>query len=160
MQNPVFSYEYFCGANIHLIINEQSMDAAGISYQVTYSKQPVYSYYSNKFDAVLEGKHIVQGRFVINFKSPYDVYSEITELEYERMSEINRASKEKSGIILFKGDFSQVNFFDIEIKFTEKKIIKLKNCFIMGHGQSIQIDDNVILTEYNFIGREIENIEI
>ncbi len=138
-----YSYEYFSGANIKLLINNNEIDAVGVSYQVTYSKQPVYSYYSNKFDAVLEGKHIVQGRFVINFKSPNDVYSEV-----------------KAGSNI---DFSQIDFFDITIEFwmdcSSSKKMKLKNCFIMGHGQSIQIDDNVILTEYNFIGREIEHID-
>jgi hypothetical protein len=156
-----FSYEYFSGANIKLKIKDQEIDAVGISYQVTYSKQPVYSYYSNKFDAVLEGKHIVQGRFVVNFKSPLDIYTEVSELNFQQISEINAKSQENnSESFPFTGDFSQVDFFDIEIKFTKTKFIKLKNCFIMGHGQSIQIDDNVILTEYNFIGREIQNIEM
>ncbi len=140
-----FSYEYFSGASVILKIKGEEIDAVGISYQVTYSKQPVYSYYSNKFDAVLEGKHIVQGRFVINFTSPRDLFNIVGS---------------EAGTV----DFSQVNFFDIEIGFSidcgpaTKKIL-LKNCFIMGHGQSIQIDDNVILTEYNFIGREIEHLE-
>lgn len=140
-----FSYEYFSGANIKLKIKDQEIDAVGISYQVTYSKQPVYSYYSNKFDAVLEGKHIVQGRFVINFTSPRDLFDIV-----------------KPGSV--EVDFSQVDFFDIEVGFSincgpSANKILLKNCFIMGHGQSIQIDDNVILTEYNFIGREIEHLE-
>lgn len=143
-----FSYQYFSGANINLILNQQEIDAVGISYQVSYSKQPVYSYFSNKFDAVLEGKHIVQGRFVVNFTHSTDVYSEINNSEGKVFT--------TDAIV----DLSQVNFFDITIKFTDKKQIIIKNCFIMGHGQSIQIDDNVILTEYNFIGREIEHVEI
>ncbi len=142
-----FSYQYFSGANINLILNQQEIDAVGISYQVSYSKQPVYSYFSNKFDAVLEGKHIVQGRFVVNFTHSTDVYSEIND------------SPEKVFTTDAIVDLSQVNFFDITIKFTEVKKMIIKNCFIMGHGQSIQIDDNVILTEYNFIGREIEHVE-
>jgi hypothetical protein len=145
--NSEFSYLYFSGANIKLFINNSELDAVGISYQVSYSKQPVYSYYSNKFDAVLEGKHIIQGRFVINFKKTIDIFSEI------------KTKGESLSTDEVPVDLSQVDFFDIEIKFQENKVLKLKSCFIMGHGQSIQIDDNVILTEYNFIGREIEHIE-
>ena len=50
--------------------------------------------------------------------------------------------------------------FDIEIKFGEEtdgntRNIKLSNCFLIGRGQTIQIDDQVILEEYQFIAQKI-----
>ena len=50
--------------------------------------------------------------------------------------------------------------FNIEIKFGEEaggetKNIKLNNCFLIGRGQTIQIDDQVILEEYQFIAQKI-----
>jgi hypothetical protein len=136
------SYEYFCGANIFVYIGENELDAVGISYQVTYSKQPIYSYFSRLYDAVLDGKEMVQGKFVLNFSSN------------KLMVQILSA---KNGEI---SSLSEAGLFDISIQFgntkTSQKIV-LKNCFILGHGQTIQIDDTVILTEYSFIARNIEN---
>jgi hypothetical protein len=136
------SYEYFCGANIFVYIGENELDAVGISYQVTYSKQPIYSYFSRLYDAVLDGKEMVQGKFVLNFSSN------------KLMAQI--LSGENGDI----SSLSEAGLFDISIQFgntkTSQKII-LKNCFILGHGQTIQIDDTVILTEYSFIARNIEN---
>lgn len=135
------SYEYFCGANIFLYIGDNELDAVGISYQVTYSKQPIYSYFSRLYDAVLDGKEMVQGKFVLNFSSNKVVQS------------ILSTNGEISSL-------SEAGLFDISIQFgntnTSQKIV-LKNCFILGHGQTIQIDDTVILTEYSFIARNIEN---
>lgn len=135
-----YDYEYFCGANVSLDINSRELDAVGISYQVTYSKQPIYSYFSKLYDAVLDGKEMVQGKFVINFSG-------------------NESLK---NILSNNGEiksFSEAGLFDININFgfnlTSPKI-KIKNCFILGHGQTIQIDDTVILTEFSFIGRNIE----
>lgn len=131
-----FSYEYFSGANVQLHFNQTELDAVGVSYQISYSKQPIYSYFSRKFDAVLDGKHLVQGKFVINFKDTKEI--------------------EKIDDIFVDEDISYLNkFFDIIIQFDERKKIILKTCFIIGYGQTIQIDDTVILTEYSFAAREI-----
>lgn len=136
------SYEYFSGANVLLYISDTELDAVGISYQVTYSKQPIYSYFSKLYDAVLDGKEMVQGKFVLNFSSNKFL--------------IQLLSKDNGNIT----NLSEAGLFDISIQFgntkTSQKIV-LKNCFILGHGQTIQIDDTVILTEYSFIARNIEN---
>lgn len=136
------SYEYFSGANVLLYISDIELDAVGISYQVTYSKQPIYSYFSKLYDAVLDGKEMVQGKFVLNFSSNKFL--------------IQLLSKDNGNIT----NLSEAGLFDISIQFgntkTSQKIV-LKNCFILGHGQTIQIDDTVILTEYSFIARNIEN---
>ena len=136
-----FSYEYFSGANISLYFGEYELDAVGVSYQIAYSKQPIYSYFSRKFDAVLDGKHLVQGKFVINFKDPKEIESKDKYFIGEDLSSISK-------------------FFDISIDFGNNKKIILKTCFIIGYGQTIQIDDTVILTEYSFAAREIINNNI
>ena len=135
-----FNYEYHCGANIFLKINSTELDAVGISYQVSYSKQPIYSYFSKHYDAVLDGKHLVQGRIVLNFKSSRDLYDG---------APFNSTAY---------NDLSEVPFFDIRIEFGVGHQTIIENCFFMGSGQTIQIDDQVILTEYNFIGRKINSI--
>lgn len=135
-----YSYEYFCGANVSLDINNEELDAVGVSYQVTYSKQPVYSYFSKLYDAVLDGKEMVQGKFVINFSGSQTM---------------KKILSNNGGI----ESFSEAGLFDINITFGFNPMspkIQIKNCFILGHGQTIQIDDTVILTEYSFIGRNIE----
>jgi len=138
MSSGEFSYEYFSGANIKLYFGSHELDAVGVSYQISYSKQPIYSYFSRKFDAVLDGKHLVQGKFVINFKNPKEIESKKDYFIGEDLSSINQ-------------------FFDIKIDFGSGKEILLKTCFIIGYGQTIQIDDTVILTEYSFAAREIIN---
>lgn len=131
-----FSYEYFSGANVQLHFNQTELDAVGVSYQISYSKQPIYSYFSRKFDAVLDGKHLVQGKFVINFKDTKEIETIDDTFVDEDISYLNK-------------------FFDIVIQFDNSKKIILKTCFIIGYGQTIQIDDTVILTEYSFAAREI-----
>jgi len=131
-----FSYEYFSGANVQLHFNQTELDAVGVSYQISYSKQPIYSYFSRKFDAVLDGKHLVQGKFVINFKDTKEIETIDDTFVDEDISYLNK-------------------FFDIIIQFDDSKKIILKTCFIIGYGQTIQIDDTVILTEYSFAAREI-----
>ena len=140
LSNSSYDYQYFCGANVNVMINGSELDAVGISYQVTYSKQPIYSYFSRLYDAVLDGKEMVQGKFVINFSGS------------NYMKQIFSSNGEMNSL-------SEAGLFDIKINFGFAKsnpIILIKNCFILGHGQTIQIDDTVILTEYSFIGRNIE----
>lgn len=136
--NETYSYEYFCGANVSVSIEENELDAVGISYQVSFSKQPIYSYFSKYYDAVLNGKEMVQGKFVINYTN----------------------NNYLNNILSSKGSLSNAGLFDININFGfgTTNLIKIKNCFILGYGQTIQIDDTVILTEYSFIGRNIETI--
>jgi hypothetical protein len=138
--NSSYDYQYFCGANVNVMINGSELDAVGISYQVTYSKQPIYSYFSRLYDAVLDGKEMVQGKFVINFSGS----------NYMKQIFLSNGGIES---------FSEAGLFDINITFGFNPMspkIQIKNCFILGHGQTIQIDDTVILTEYSFIGRNIE----
>lgn len=135
-----FNYEYHCGASVFIKINGNELDAVGISYQVSYSKQPIYSYFSKHYDAVLDGKHLVQGRIVLNFKKARDLFNGdvFEETVYN--------------------DLSEVPFFNINIQFDKGNTIVIQDCFFMGSGQTIQIDDQVILTEYNFIGRKITSM--
>ena len=51
------NYEYFSGANVYVKIgNRNVLECAGISYSVTNAKQPIYSYNSIFYDAVLSGR--------------------------------------------------------------------------------------------------------
>lgn len=142
MTSDSFDYQYFCGANVSLSLNDSELDAVGISYQVSYSKQPIYSYFSKYYDAVLNGKEMVQGKFVLNFSG-----NDFLKTALSKNTNVN--------------SLSSVSLFDIKIDFGFTEIrpsIIIKNCFILGYGQTIQIDDTVILTEYSFIGRNIETI--
>lgn len=133
-----YPYRYFSGANIKLKFNNSSiLECAGISYSISNSKQPVYSYESVRFDAVLTGREIVEGRFVINYTKPNYVYSKLR----EGSSSISP---------------TDYNSFRIEVEFpgNENKI-KIHNCFLIGRAQTIEIDDQVILEEYSFIARTI-----
>ena len=76
------NYEYFSGANVkisftpinefneNLILPKEVIECAGISYSYQNSSQPVYSYASSRFDAVLPGREIIQGTFLVNYISP------------------------------------------------------------------------------------------
>ena len=68
------NYEYFSGANVSIKIDEKDLiECAGISYVVQSSSQPVYSYASTKFDLMLNGREMVQGNFLVNYKNPDQV---------------------------------------------------------------------------------------
>tara|TARA_B100000131_G_scaffold321606_1_gene372804 strand:- start:28647 stop:29345 length:699 start_codon:yes stop_codon:yes gene_type:complete len=79
MADNFYDYEYFCGANIFLLADDQPlMEAAGISYTEMDSMQPVYGYCSRLFDAVAPGQKIIQGSIVINLVDPDYLFESIT----------------------------------------------------------------------------------
>lgn len=133
-----YNYQYFSGANVVIEFNNQKvLECAGISYSISNSKQPVYSYESVRFDAVLTGREIVEGRFVINYTKPNYVYD-----------------------LLSAGSTSisptDYNSFTIKVDYPgDDKDIIIRNCFLIGRAQTIEIDDQVILEEYSFIARTI-----
>lgn len=68
-------YEYFCGANITLNLNDVIVDdIVGISYRVMDSAKPIYGYSSRLFDAVAPGQKLIQGTFVVNYRGPNYIY--------------------------------------------------------------------------------------
>ena len=68
-------YEYFCGANVTLNLNDIAVDdIAGISYRVMDSAKPIYGYSSRLFNAVAPGQKLVQGTFVVNYRGPNYIY--------------------------------------------------------------------------------------
>ena len=68
-----YGYEYFSGANVIVKTNGHScLEAAAISYNYMDSKQPIYGYCSQMFDAVAPGQKLIQGSLVINYV--YDNY--------------------------------------------------------------------------------------
>lgn len=135
------NYEYFSGANVSIEIeNKNLIECAGLSYVVQSSSQPVYSYASNKFDLMLNGREMVQGNFLINYTKPDSVLSYL-------VSNNNGNSLSEA----FK------YYFKIKIKFGGGSGISetIVDCRIISRGQTIQISDQVLLEEYSFIGREI-----
>lgn len=79
MASSYYNYEYFCGANITIALNEQPLlECAGISYSVIDSQSPIYGYSSRLYDAVAPGQKIVQGSFVVNFTDPSYVHDVVT----------------------------------------------------------------------------------
>ncbi len=83
-----YGFEYFCGANVTVAIEDfYILEAAGISYEVTDSKRPIYGYSSRLFDAVAQGRVLVQGTLLINYVHQDYLYTAITEgLEVDPLS--------------------------------------------------------------------------
>ena len=221
-----YNYAYFCGANITISLNSQWVeDAVGITYSVMNSQTPVYGYCSMLFDAVAPGQKLVQGSFVVNFRSPNYIYSCIHggRARQVNLARDTMAFKQKAAEIM--GDKKELNDKDVEElkalftqsaaqleaggldqvvaqaknQLTEKyyggignpqgvttidpmhKDVTLQgpfdiriaysgiddraidfqqtiySAYIIGHGSVIQIDENVILEEYNFFARDLVN---
>jgi hypothetical protein len=63
-----FGFEYFAGANVVIEIKGiPALECAGISYEVTESKRPIYGYSSRFFDGVARGQVLVQGQLLFNY---------------------------------------------------------------------------------------------
>lgn len=148
-----YNYEYFSGANVNIAFNnadletgyQDVLECAGISYSIQNSQQPVYGYASTKFDAMLPGREIVQGNFVINYVKP----------DY-LISDILKTTAGQGQIMSYNGFLT--NAFDIKISFGNQSDIIIKTCYIISRGQTIQISEQVLLEEYGFLGRSVEFI--
>ena len=137
------NYEYFSGANVNIKINNKEViECAGVSYSYQNSRQPIYGYNSTLFDAMLPGREIIQGNFLINYIKPNYL------LEF--------LNEEKNFNISYNS--LTVPSFDISITYNNMlhKSYILKNCHIVSMGKSIQITEQVIVEEYGFIARNIE----
>lgn len=137
-----YPYKYFSGANVTVEIgNENAFECAGISFMVNESNQPVYGYASTLYDAVIPGRRIIQGSFVVNFVGK----------DIEVLNNIRN-----SGESFYRNQF----LFDININYgigSQKKTnYKLSKCFFISQGQTIQISENVILEEFSFIARDVK----
>ena len=139
-----YKYDYFCGANITVAMgssNTQDIDElAGISYNVIDSATPIYGYSSRLFDAVAPGQKLVQGSFVINVRESNYLYKKIVD---------------------GSGDETTLGPFNIKIQGTTPgggAAIKttIYSAYIIGKASTIQIDEQVILKEYNFIARDLK----
>lgn len=133
-----FNYSYFSGANTSVYIGDKLLvECAGISFSYQNSRQPVYGYASDKFDAMLPGRIIIQGNFLVNFiDSKY-----LLEFLAPKQNGLNNLTQS----------------FDIKVEFgdsSEKNSITINSCYIISRGQTVQISDQVILEEYGFIARE------
>lgn len=135
------NYQYFSGANVFIRLNGQTLvECAGLSYSLQNSQQPIYGYGSTVFDAMLPGREIIQGNFVINYTEPNYLVN------------------------LLGGGGSSLNSFllpkfDLSIVFGNNpaKSRIIQSCFLISMGQTIQITEQAILEEYSFIGRNIIN---
>lgn len=138
-----YNYEYFSGANVRINAGGgRVLECAGISYSVSTSRQPVYGYNSEFFDVMLPGRVIVQGTLVVNFtKKNY-----LEEVIYG----------EGGSAVLQKYNGSG---FNIEIKFggtnNNNKVENILDCYLVSSGKTVQINEQVILEEYSFVGRII-----
>lgn len=149
------NYEYFSGANVKINFNlistqneeiskKEVIECAGISYSYQNSRQPAYGYNSTRYDAVLPGREIIQGNFLINYVEPNYVF--------------NLINPEAKPLETISGNTLLTPAFDIQIVFGDdlKKSRILKNCFIVSLGQTIQISEQVLIEEYSFIARNID----
>ena len=135
------NYEYFSGANVVVSIgNKELIECAGLSYVVQTSDQPVYGYASTQFDAVLNGREIVQGNFLVNYR----------ESSYIN----NMLSNNNKGLMNNRFGI----FFNINVRFgrrADNMNETIVNCRLLSRGTTIQISDQVILEEYSFIAQKI-----
>lgn len=61
-------FDYFAGANVVVFFGDiPLLECAGISYEVSESKRPIYGYASRYFDGVAYGQSLVQGELLINY---------------------------------------------------------------------------------------------
>jgi hypothetical protein len=160
METNNYNYEYFSGANVYIKIKPSEiipsgvpkaavkvLECAGISYSISNSQQPVYGYASTLYDAMLPGRVIVQGTFVVNYVKPFYVES----LLGEGLNDSDDYySQVEIGNYLFP-------LFDIDVIYgnqTRKSQI-IKHCSLISSGQTVQINEQVVLQEYGFIGRHV-----
>lgn len=143
-----YSYEYFSGANVQIKVTDPGategstmIECAGITFNVSESNQPVYGYASNLYDAVLPGRRIIQGSFIVNFHTG------------------SMQLKMLNDFLGYTSFVNETGSFDIDIHYgvgdMKKTGITLSNCFVISRGQSIQISENVIMEEFGFISRNM-----
>ena len=140
-----FDYEYFSGANVTVSTsNGKVEECAGISYSISTSRQPVYGYNSEFFDVMLPGRVIIQGNLVINYTEPNSLEKSI----YGRRGSIYLLNK-------YNGQG-----FDIDIMFGDRKYKeRIQGCYLISSGKTVQINEQVILEEYGFIGKAVIEIK-
>ena len=139
-----YNYEYFSGANVTVEVVEggarrRVVECAGLSYSVSTSRQPVYGYNSETFDVMLPGRIIVQGNLVVNFIEP-------NYLEKTIYGDVKRARNDK-----YNGPAFNINVVFGERKYGETII----DCYLISSGKTVQINEQVILEEYAFIGKSV-----
>ena len=157
MQANNYNYEYFSGANAYINIktsegsdkSKRLVECAGISYSTSSSQQPVYGYASHLYDAMLPGRVIVQGTFVVNYVEPFYVEKRLNTGTHTGADQYFESPVE-IGVYAFP-------LFDIDIMFgnSYKKSQTIKHCALISSGQTIQVNEQVILQEYGFIGRHV-----
>ncbi len=150
-----YNYQYFSGANAYINIKTSEgadksnnvLECAGISYSTSSSQQPVYGYASHLYDAMLPGRVIVQGTFVVNYVEPFYIEKKLN-TGYDESSDQYFESPIEIGTYFFP-------LFDIDIIFgnNNNKSLTIKHCALISSGQTIQVNEQVILQEYGFIGR-------
>jgi len=138
-----YNYEYFSGANVRINAGRgRVLECAGISYSVSTSRQPVYGYNSEFFDVMLPGRVIVQGTLVVNF----------TKKNY--LEEVIYGGGDSAVLQKYNG-----GGFNIEIKFgsavKNNKVENILDCYLVSSGKTVQINEQVILEEYSFVGKAI-----
>ena len=139
-----YNYEYFSGANVTIEVVEGSVkrkviECAGLSYSVATSRQPVYGYNSQTFDVMLPGRIIVQGNIVVNYIEP------------NYLENIIYGSSGRGSLNKYNGPA-----FNIDVIFGNKKEKeRILDCHLISSGKTVQINEQVILEEYAFIGKSV-----
>lgn len=138
-----YNYEYFSGANVTVSAGDGDVvECAGISYSVSTSRQPVYGYNSEFFDVMLPGRVIVQGTLIVNFK--HKRYLEKVIYSSDDNAKLNKYNG---------GNFNiSINFGNSGHKSKSEQII---DCYLVSSGKTVQINEQVILEEYSFVGRAV-----
>jgi hypothetical protein len=136
-----YDYQYFSGANVTIDAGGKGIvECAGISYSISTSRQPVYGYNSEFFDVMLPGRVIIQGNIVVNYIEPNYLEKKI----YGRSGSNYLLNK-------YNGEG-----FDIDIFFGNKKHKeRIQACYLISSGKTVQINEQVILEEYGFIGKSV-----
>lgn len=154
-----YNYQYFSGANVYIKVktsdsnssSQTLLECAGISYSVSNSQQPVYGYASTLYDAMLPGRTIVQGTFVVNYIEPFYVEKRLGQ---------GYADDDDYYSIIEVGNYL-FPLFDIEVWFGAQRGRSqlIRQCALISSGQTIQVNEQVVLQEYGFLGRNIIPLE-
>lgn len=148
---------YFSGANIKLSVRNANafevtdrlfkpvLEAAGISFAISNSQQPIYGYASTHFDAMLPGREVVQGNLLINYTEPNYLL---------KILEVPLTSNVASYTSFFNPQFDiKIEFLTTGSSLNDSIIIEY--CSIVNVGTTAQISDQPIIEEYSFIGRSL-----
>lgn len=99
--NRVYSFDYFSGSQIKLVVGEVTLDEVfALEYSLQQNKVPVYGYASQYFNAVASGTVLVTGRMMMNYTDVFALPSVLKRFISSNASQTAGAEEEAADDIL------------------------------------------------------------